>query len=134
MADSSLKKKTILLFVSDPIVRSVMQETLELEGPTVLPVGDLGNAVKMIEMIPPDLLIIRSYVESLTGHDAARYLRTKCPNLKVLIVGGFLANDRLYHRQMQEGYAVFPQALPGVGVGPESQGGSKRPSRVRSGT
>jgi len=32
VVDHSLEKTTILLLVSDPIVRSVLQETLEREG------------------------------------------------------------------------------------------------------
>ena len=68
-------KSTILLLVSDPVVRSVMKETLENEGYTVSATGDLGNAVDRLKEIQPDLLITRTYVEGLPGHDAAVYLR-----------------------------------------------------------
>ena len=48
MVDHSLMKTTILLLVSDPIIRSVLEETLEREGYTVLATGDLGvrNAIR----------------------------------------------------------------------------------------
>jgi CheY-like chemotaxis protein len=46
MVDHSLMKTTILLLVSDPVVRSVLKETLEREGYTVLATGDLGHAVR----------------------------------------------------------------------------------------
>jgi CheY-like chemotaxis protein len=106
---SPLMKTTILLLVSDPVVRLVLQETLEQEGYTVLATGDLGQAVDRLKEIAPDLLIIRSYVDGLPGHDAAVYLRTKCPKMKVLFVGGLLDDDRLQTREELQGFAVFPK-------------------------
>ena len=102
-------KSTILLLVSDPLMRSVLRETLEREGYTVLATGDLGTAVDRMEEIPPDLLIIRNYVEGLPGHDAAVYLRTKHLKMKVLIVGGLLDDDRLNLRESLAGFEVFPK-------------------------
>ena len=112
MADPSLMKTTILLLVSDPIVRSVMKELLEGEGYMVLAVGDLGHAVDCLKESAPDLLITRTYVQNLTGHDAAKYLRTKCMKIKVLLVGGLLADDRLHNREVFEGFEVFPKPYP----------------------
>jgi CheY-like chemotaxis protein len=102
-------KSTILLLVSDPVVRSVMKETLENEGYTVSATGDLGNAVDRLKEIQPDLLITRTYVEGLTGHDAAVYLRTKCLKMRVLIVGGLLEDDRLQLRESLAGFEVYPK-------------------------
>ena len=90
MADYSLVKTTILLLVSDPVIRSILEETLEREGYTVLASGDLGQAVDRLQECTPDLLITRTYVESLPGHEAAMYLRTKRPEMRVLMLGGFL--------------------------------------------
>jgi CheY-like chemotaxis protein len=102
-------KSTILLLVSDPVVRSVMKEVLEHAGYTVIATGDLGNAVDRLKELEPDLLITRTYVEGLTGHDAAKYLRMKCLKMKVLIVGGLLQDDRLELRESLEGFEVFPK-------------------------
>jgi DNA-binding response OmpR family regulator len=104
-----LMKYTILLLASDSLVRSVLKETLEREGYTVLATGDLGSAVDRMEEIAPDLLIIRSYVEGLPGHDAAVYLRTKYLKMKVLIVGGLIDDDRLNLRESLAGFEVFPK-------------------------
>jgi CheY-like chemotaxis protein len=100
-------KSTILLLVSDPVVRSVMKEALEHAGYTVLATGDLGNAVDRLKEIQPDLLITRTYIEGLPGHDAAIYLRTK-RQMKVLIVGGLMEDDRLQLRESLAGFEVFP--------------------------
>ncbi len=107
--DPSLLKTTILLLVSDPLVRSVLQDTLEHEGYTVVTAGDLGSAVDRLTEVTPDLLIIRTYVEGMTGHDAATYLRTKSNGLRVLMVGGLLDDQRLKSRESLEGIDVFPK-------------------------
>jgi DNA-binding NtrC family response regulator len=109
MTDRSLGKTTILLLASDPLVRSVLQETLEEEGYMVRATGGLGEAVDRLKESVPDLLIIRSYVESMPGHEAATYLRTKCPTMKVLMVGGLLNDKRLQYRAELQGFEVFPK-------------------------
>jgi DNA-binding NtrC family response regulator len=107
--DRSLMKTTILLLVSDPVVRSVLNETLERAGYAVLATGDLGQAVDRLKMCVPDLLITRSYVQSLPGHDAAKHLRARCPAMRVLMLGGLLDDDRLQHRESLQGFEVFPK-------------------------
>ena len=109
VADHSLMKTTILLLVSDPVVRSVLQETLEREGYTVRATGDLGQAVDRLTECTPDLLITRTYVEGLPGHEAAMYLRTKCVNMRVLMLGGLLDDERLRNREALQGFEVFPR-------------------------
>lgn len=109
MTVTDAMKTTILLLVSDPVVRSVLQETLEQEGYTVLAAGDLGQAVERLKHCSPDLLITRTYVQSLPGHDAAKYLRMKCLKMRVLIVGGLLDDERLQYREALQGFEVFPR-------------------------
>ena len=109
MVDNSLMKTTILLLVSDPVVRSILKETLEREGYTVLASGDLGQAVDRLQECTPDLLITRTYVQSLPGHEAAMYLRTKCLGMRVLMLGGLLDDERLQYRAAQQGFEVFPK-------------------------
>lgn len=109
MVDKTLMKTTILLLVSDPIVRSVLQETLEREGYIVVATGGVGDAVDRLKECTPDLLITRTYVQGLTGHDAAVYLRTKCTRMSVLILGGLLADERLQNREALQGFRVFPK-------------------------
>src|ERR1035437_5870371 len=109
MTDRSLLKTTILLLVSDPIVRIVMQETLEQAVYMVMATGDLGQAVDRLKECIPDLLITRTYVEGLPGHDAAMYLRTKCLEMRVLMLGGLLDDERLQYREAMQGFEVFPK-------------------------
>jgi CheY-like chemotaxis protein len=79
---------TILLLISEPLVRLVIEELLERAGYLVLATGDLGNAVDRTGEASPDLLIISPYVETITGHQAAKYLQSRCPSMRLLMLAG----------------------------------------------
>jgi DNA-binding response OmpR family regulator len=100
---------TILLLCSDPVIRAVLDETLKGEGYVVLPAGDLGSAVDRLREYKPELLLIRPYIDNMAGHDAAQYLRTKRPGMRVLMVSGLLDDDRLRYRQSLQCIDVFPK-------------------------
>jgi DNA-binding response OmpR family regulator len=109
MTDYSLMKTTIMLLVPDPLVRSVLEDTLKGGGYTVLAVGDLGQAVDWLKKCTPDLLITRTHIQSMPGHEAAMYLVAKYPAMKVLILGGLLDDERLLNRESLQGFSVFPK-------------------------
>ncbi len=100
---------TILLLVSDQLIRAVMREVLERAGYVVAATGDLGVAVDRMKEMTPDLLITRTFVNTMPGHDAAKYLRTKKAALPVLIVGGMLQDERLEYREALQNFEVFPK-------------------------
>ena len=100
---------SILLLSSMPVVRSVIKETLERAGYIVLATDDIGKAVDELNECTADLLIIHPYVDGLTGLEAAKYLKTKCPTMHVLMVAGLLDDDRLENPVEQEGFKLFPK-------------------------
>jgi len=100
---------TILFLGSEPIIRKVICEVLESGGYTVRAAGDIGGAVDRLKECPPDLLMVRHYTDSMPGHEAAMYLRTLCPGIPVLMVGGILDDDRLENREFLQGFEVFPK-------------------------
>jgi DNA-binding NarL/FixJ family response regulator len=79
----------------------------------VLATGDLGNAVDRTGEASPDLLIISPYVETITGHQAAKYLQSRCPSMRLLMLAGLLDDERLQDRAELEKVAVFPQPFTG---------------------
>lgn len=102
-------QSTILLLISEPLVRLVVQEVLERTGYVVMATGDLGKAVDRMHEAKPDLLMISPYIETITGHDAAKYLQSRCPSMKVLMVAGLLADTRLEYRAELEKVTIFPE-------------------------
>jgi two-component system OmpR family response regulator len=99
---------TILILHSASVVRSVLREILERAGYLIRAAGDLGTAVDMVKEYPPDLLVTDLYISEISGHDAAEYLRKKCPTMRVLLVAGLPQDERIEVRSTGEGYEVFP--------------------------
>ncbi|MGD1090902.1 MAG: response regulator [Bryobacteraceae bacterium] len=102
----------ILLLDSEPVFRTALREALENAGYVVLATGGLGAAVDMLSQAKVDLLITRPYVDNISGYQAAKYLQARNPAMGVLLVSGFLDDDRLQHRADVEGFDIFPQPFP----------------------
>ncbi len=104
----------ILVLISEPLARQVIREVLERAGYVVMPAGDLGTAVDRLHECTADLLMISPYVETITGHDAAKYLQGRCPGMRILMVAGLLADDRLQNRAELEKVEIFPRPFTGA--------------------
>ena len=98
----------ILLLGSEPVLRSVMTEVLEHAGYVVLATGSLGAAVDTLAHCKIDLLITHPYIDNIPGHEAAKYLRARNPQMGILVVAGLLDDDRLQYRAHLEGFGIFP--------------------------
>jgi DNA-binding response OmpR family regulator len=109
MPDRSPANTNILLLISDPLMRTILQETLERAGYLVVSAGDVGSAVDRVKDLRPDLLIIRPYVASMPGHMAAHYLRDRAPGLPVLIVTGFMDDQRVRDQHSLKEFYMFPK-------------------------
>jgi DNA-binding response OmpR family regulator len=109
VTDQSPANMSILLLASDPLMRSVLRDTLASAGYLVVTASGLGEAVDRLKEMRPDLLIVRPYVESMPANDAAEYLRTKRPGLRVLMVAGFIENERVQTRNDLANFHVFPK-------------------------
>jgi CheY-like chemotaxis protein len=109
MSDFSPSNTTILLLVSDPVMRDVLRDALDSAGYLVVVAGELGAAVDRLREMRPDLLITRPYINSMTGQIAADYLRTKRPGLPIMIVAGYMEDDRVRDQFSIEDFHVFPR-------------------------
>jgi DNA-binding response OmpR family regulator len=108
------KETTILLLCSDSNLRMVMQEVLENKGYVVLPASDLSRAVDWLSRCKPDLLLVRPYLSGISGYEAALYLRTKCHGIRIMMVSGYLDDDRLQYQWSLQGIEVFPKPFSGA--------------------
>jgi DNA-binding response OmpR family regulator len=100
---------TILLLDSDSVMRAALHDAFQSAGYLVVPAGDLGEAIDRVDEMRPDLLVIRPYINSMPGHIAATYLRTRRHGLPVLIVAGFVDDDRLNVQNAVEEFYTFPK-------------------------
>lgn len=95
-------------------MRVALKEVLERAGLVVFATGSLGVAVDTLADSRIELLIIRPYIETITGYDAAKYLREKYPKMGVLVVAGLLDDDRIRHRAKIERLDTFPTPFTGA--------------------
>jgi DNA-binding response OmpR family regulator len=102
-------KATILLFCSESDVPAILRGALEEAGYLVLSATGLDSAIEWLEDCKPALLIVRPYLEGISGHEAALFLRTKCNGLRVLMVAGLPEDDRVVYRESLSAVEVFPK-------------------------
>lgn len=105
----SQNNPVILVVCPGSVMRAVLKEALEKAQYNVIAVAGLGGAVNRLEKVTPDLLLIRPYLGSIAGHDAAVYLRRRNPGIRVLIVSGTLDDDRLIAPETLHSFAIFPK-------------------------
>jgi hypothetical protein len=55
------------------------------------------------------LLVVRPYIGTMTGAAAAKELRIRCPGLPVLMVDGFMHDDRLRVESEVHDLQLFPE-------------------------
>jgi len=102
-------RPAILLLASDPLIRKAVRRALETEDYCVMTADDVDAAGELLTNFSPDLLIVRPYIRSLPGHQAAEYLRRIRPGIPVLIVGGLLDDSSLEDREVLERFEIFPK-------------------------
>jgi len=90
-------------------MRDVLRDALDWAGYLVVVAGELGAAVDRLHEMRPNLLITRPYINSMTGQIAADYLRTKRPGLPIMIVTGYMEDDRIRDQNSIEEFHVFPK-------------------------
>ena len=98
-----------MLLNSEPLMRAILRDALESAGYLVVTAGDLGDAVDRLAELQPDLLIVPPYINSMPGRIAADYLRGKRHGLPVLIVAGFMEDDRTLTQNAIEEFYSFPK-------------------------
>ena len=114
MKPFAASKATVLVFCLDSDVLSALRGALEDAGYLVLPAESLDSAVNWLADTEPDLLIVSSYLDGISGDEAARLLRDKCDGLPVLMLAGMPNDNRVSDRELLSAIKIFPKlfAIP----------------------
>ena len=102
-------EKSILVLDSNPLEQAVFRDALQSADYLVITASDLGEAVDRLNLMRPDLLLTCPYINSMSGPMAADYLRGRAPGLPVLIVAGFMNDDRVVVAKAVANYHTFPK-------------------------
>ena len=98
----------ILILEPDGVLRSVLHDILNETGYVLRGAQDLGMAIDKAKEAPPELLVTAHYVDCVSGYDAANVIRKYCPDMDVLVVAGFPADDRIENRLLNNAFSSFP--------------------------
>jgi len=98
----------ILILEPDAVLRSVLDDILNATGCVIRGAQDLGVAIDKAREAPPELLVTAHYVDCVSGYDAANIIRKYCPDMDVLVVSGFPADDRIDNRLLNNAFSSFP--------------------------
>jgi len=109
MPNTDPARCSILLLDSDPMSRAILHDVLQKAGYLIADAGDLGAAVDRVKRCRPDLLVVRPYISTMSGAAAAKQLRIRCPGLSVLMVDGFMHDDRLRVQSEVHDLHLFPK-------------------------
>jgi len=111
MRDFGKPEAIVMVLDSEPTMRAVLSDALESANYMAVSAADLGEAVQRLAETPPDLLITRPYINNMPGWVAAEYLRTRQNGLPVLIVAGFMKDDRTEAQYTIKDFHTFPEAF-----------------------
>lgn len=106
---------TILLVEDEPLIRELIQVTLEISSYTVLSAADARQAIELFQTHQHRIALLISDVGLPDSSGPALYqtLFTKTPSLKVLFISGY-SGDRLQHYGLTPGVPFLqkPFTLP----------------------
>lgn len=81
-------RRTVVVLDPEPVVRSTASAILKRAGYAVQIAGEFEEALQMIKSSRPDLLLINMSLNRISGRDAVRHIKSRCPNLRVLMMSG----------------------------------------------
>lgn len=88
--------KTILLVEDEILLRDGVQETLEVNGYTVIGAADGIEALDWLEQTPVSLIITDLVMPNMNGAEFIQKVRVKFPKLPIIVASG--STDRVRSR------------------------------------
>ena len=116
----SASEATILVLDCGPVMRAALEDALESAGFLVITARDLGEAIDRLKETPPDLLIIRPFIDSMPAPIAVANLRSRHHGLPVLLVSGLGTMTALMIRSQSRRSTFFRSCLVARNCWPKS--------------
>ena len=101
--------RKILVIDAEPVVRSVVKDILSRKQYAVSATDDVSRAIEICTNERQDLIITNVFLRGITGHDAMRLLKEKCPGVPVLMVSGLPDSRAIRDWIAEDGFDAFPK-------------------------
>jgi two-component system sensor histidine kinase ChiS len=87
-SDSHVDRPVVLVVEDDAVVADTLVEILNQSGYAAIAAYDGTDAVETALLVPPDLVIADAALHGMSGIDVAKELRTKLPEVKIVLLDG----------------------------------------------
>lgn len=101
----------ILLVDDDPQVVKYLRRALEEGGYSVAATTSGVKALAIVKESPPDLLILDLNMPEPDGFDLLKIQRSQAPNLRILVISGFLKGPLLEAARMVGAVATLEKPV-----------------------
>jgi CheY-like chemotaxis protein len=98
-----LKKPSVLVVDDERLIAETLAEILNCSGFEAVAVYNGGAAVQELATRCPDALITDVVMPGMNGIEVAKYARTQCPNMRILLLSGQAATKELLERAHLDG-------------------------------
>ena len=88
MVGQALEGLRVLVVEDDAVVADTLVEILNQSGYAAIAAYDGTDAVETALLVPPDLVIADAALHGMSGIDVAKELRTKLPEVKIVLLDG----------------------------------------------
>ena len=108
-----MRKPIVMVVDDEPLIRETILEILREEGFEPIGISDGAAAVTWAERIKPDVVLADVIMPGLNGVEMAITLRTRMPELRIMLFSGQAAAADLLERARGEGYEfeLFPKPI-----------------------
>jgi two-component system cell cycle sensor histidine kinase/response regulator CckA len=102
--------ETVLAVDDDPSLLGVLQEMLIPQGYKVFIAGSGEEALEIADSQPEkiDLLLTDVLLPGIKGQDLAKELQSRCPDMNVLFMSGYLCPS-MAHNNTEKNFEAFIQ-------------------------
>ena len=98
----------ILMIDDDAPVRTALRRTPEAAGHQVMEAPDGARGVRLHSESPADLVITDLVMPDKDGLETIRELRQVTPDLKIIVISGYVGADEMGYLQLAREYGASP--------------------------
>ena len=100
--------KSIIVVDPERAGNPVVKDSLEWDGYHIILLSNPKSAVEVFKVLRPAMIITSTSFPGITGYDAMRMFRDRCPGVPVLMIAEPPCRELVRHWQYEAGFDVLP--------------------------